>query len=102
MDGRISANFDPFNDFLRTAIALRVTVIFRSIAMYPVNQYQQILDAIAQLSDRQLQLVWQFIQTLQPQPIPNLPETTTDPLADFIGATNPGNLARDIDETLYE
>lgn len=70
--------------------------------MYPVNPYQQIVDAIAQLSDRQLQLVWQFIQTLQPQPLPNPPDTTADPLADFIGATNHGNLAGDIDETLYE
>jgi hypothetical protein len=70
--------------------------------MNPVSPHQQILDAIAQLSDRQLQLVLQFIQSLQPKSIPNPPETNTDPLANFIGATNHGNLARDIDEALYE
>ncbi|MDY6786042.1 MAG: hypothetical protein SW833_26425 [Cyanobacteriota bacterium] len=70
--------------------------------MYPVNPRQEISNAIAFLSDRQLQLVLQFIQTLQPKTLPNLPDTAIDPLANFIGATHNGNLARAIDETLYE
>ncbi|MBE9115272.1 hypothetical protein IQ249_05090 [Lusitaniella coriacea LEGE 07157] len=71
------------------------------MAMYPVNPHQQLLDAIAQLSDRQLHLVLQFIQTLQPKPISDLPNITIDPLAHFIGATNHGSLANAIDDTLY-
>jgi hypothetical protein len=68
--------------------------------MYSASPRQQLLEAIAKLSDPQLQIVLQFIQTLQPKPIPNLPDTPIDPLANFIGATTHGNLAQAIDETL--
>jgi hypothetical protein len=70
--------------------------------MYPVSPRQQILEAIAKLSDRQLQMVLQFIQTLQPKPISNRPDIPNDPLADFVGATVHGNLAQAIDESLYD
>ena len=48
------------------------------------------------------QIVLQFIQTLQAKPIPNLPDTPIDPLANFIGATTDGNLAQAIDGILYD
>jgi hypothetical protein len=62
---------------------------------------QRLLDAIAPLSDRQITLILQFIETLTHPP--TSPETglNPDPLADFVGATHHGHLASAIDDTLY-
>lgn len=68
--------------------------------MQSANPHQQLLTAIAQLSDQQLSVVLKFIQTLQPTPISTHP--SIDPLAHFVGANNHGDLAHAIDETLYD
>jgi hypothetical protein len=62
---------------------------------------QQLLEAIAPLSDRQILLVLRFIQTVSSQPLPQSTNTSFDPLANFVGATTHGNLASAIDDTLY-
>ena len=72
--------------------------------MQSISSRQQLLEAIANLSDRQLSVVLKFIQTLQPIPIP-IPtpaQPLIDPLANLIGASNHGNLAHAIDEALYD
>ncbi len=66
--------------------------------MYSTSEHQQLQEAIAKLSEQQIQIVLQFIQTLQPKQI----TTPFDPLANFVGVTSYGNLAQQIDETLYE
>ena len=70
--------------------------------MYSTNPTQQILEAISELSQQQIQIVLRFIQTLQPKKLPNPTSTPFDPLANFIGATHHGNLAQQIDQDLYE
>ena len=70
--------------------------------MQSTNPHQQLLEAIAQLSDQQLPIVLRFIQTLQPNPSPASVHPSINPLANFIGASNHGNLAHEIDETLYD
>ncbi|MBW4520823.1 MAG: hypothetical protein KME16_14115 [Scytolyngbya sp. HA4215-MV1] len=70
--------------------------------MQSASSRQQILEAIAQLSDQQLSVVLKFIQTLQPNPAPTPTQSPIDPLANFIGASHHGNLAHAIDETLYD
>jgi len=67
--------------------------------MPSVSSRQHLLEAIANLSDQQLSVVLKFIQTLQPIPIPiPIPaQPPIDPLANFIGASNHGNLAHAID-----
>ena len=70
--------------------------------MYSTNQNQQILEAISELSQQQIQIVLRFIQTLQPKKLPSPTAEPFDPLANFIGATNHGNLAQQIDQDLYE
>jgi len=70
--------------------------------MYSTNQNQQILEAISQLSQSQIQIVLRFIQTLQPKKLSNPNAAPFDPLANFVGATNHGNLAQQIDQDLYE
>ena len=72
------------------------------MSMYSSSEHQQILEAIAKLSEQQIQIVLQFIRTLQPKQISNSLSTPFDPLANFVGATNQGNLAQQIDATLYE
>ncbi len=57
--------------------------------MYSTNQNQQILEAIGELSQQQIQMVLRFIQTLQPKNLSNPTSTPFDPLANLIGATNP-------------
>ncbi len=61
--------------------------------MYSTNQNQQILDAIGELSQQQIQIVLQFIQTLQPKRNSNPTSAPYDPLTNFIGASNYGVLA---------
>jgi len=70
--------------------------------MQSASSRQQLLAAIANLSDRQLSVVLKFIQTLQPIPIPTPAQPLIDPLANLIGASNHGNLAHAIDEALYD
>jgi hypothetical protein len=69
--------------------------------MYSTNPNQQVLEAIANLSEQQIQIVLQFIQTLQPKKPTNLTSPTFNPLAKFVGAINNGNLAQQIDKDLY-
>ncbi|WP_425216430.1 hypothetical protein [Tumidithrix helvetica] len=68
--------------------------------MYSTNQNQQLLEAIAKLSEQQIQIVLQFIQTLQTKKTANQASIPFDPLANFVGANNHGNLAQQIEETL--
>jgi len=70
--------------------------------MQSISSRQQLLEAIANLSDQQLSVVLKFIQTLQPIPIPTPAQPLIDPLANLIGASNHGNLAHAIDEALYD
>lgn len=70
--------------------------------MYSTNQSQQILEAISELSQQQIQIVLRFIQTLQPKKLSNPTSAPFDPLANFVGAANHGNLAQQIDQDLYE
>jgi len=70
--------------------------------MQSISSRQQLLAAIANLSDQQLSVVLKFIQTLQPIPIPTPAQPLIDPLANLIGASNHGNLAHAIDEALYD
>lgn len=67
--------------------------------MYPSNTQQKLLDTISTLSEQQLQIVLQFIQSIQPKTIINSHQD--DPLANFIGANYHGSLATAIDEELY-
>jgi hypothetical protein len=69
--------------------------------MNPTSPHQQLLEAIATLSDRDATLTLQFIQNLTPQPQPSEISSSPDPLANFIGANHHGNLASAIDDTLY-
>ena len=52
--------------------------------MYSTNQNQQILEAISELSQQQIQIVLRFIQTLQSKKLSNPTSTPFDPLANFI------------------
>ena len=70
--------------------------------MQSANPHQQLLEAIAQLSDQQLPIVLRFIQTLQANPIATPTHPPIDPIANLIGASTHGNLAHEIDETLYD
>lgn len=73
-----------------------------SKAMYSTNPHQQLLEAISDLSETQTQIVLQFIQSIQPKQIAETSSQPFDPLVNFVGATNHGNLAQQIDQTLYE
>jgi hypothetical protein len=68
--------------------------------MNPSPAQQQLLEAIAPLSDRQITLILKFIETLAHQPTP-LTVANPDPLENFIGASHHGSLASAIDESLY-
>lgn len=70
--------------------------------MYSTNQNQQLLEAISQLSEQQIQIVLQFVQRLQPKKIPKQISIPFYPLTNFVGATNHGSLAQQIDASLYE
>jgi hypothetical protein len=62
---------------------------------------QQLIEAIPHLSDRQVILVLQLVQSLYTQSNPALTDPLVDPLSEFIGANTHGRLASAIDETLY-
>ena len=62
--------------------------------MNPIELRQTINQEIDQLSEEKLNQVLQFIQQVGQTPI----KSTTDPLADFIGQVDHGNLAKNIDQ----
>ncbi len=66
--------------------------------MYSTHNHQQVIEEIAKLSDPQIQILLDFIKTLQMKE----DSRDFDPLADFVGAVDEGNLAQHIDQTLYE
>ena len=68
-------------------------------AMYSTSPRQELLEAISQLSDRQIQTVLQFIQTVQTKK--SITQETSDPLIDFVGANTHGNLAQNVDNRLF-
>lgn len=70
--------------------------------MQSASSRQQVLEAIAHLSDQQLSIVLKFIQSLQATSMPTPTQPSVDPLIDFIGANNHGTLAQAIDEALYD
>jgi hypothetical protein len=63
---------------------------------------QQVLEAIDKLSEEEIQIVLEFIQTLQPRKLNDSTSMSFDPLDKFVGAINNGNLAQQIDKELYE
>jgi uncharacterized protein YjgD (DUF1641 family) len=66
--------------------------------MYSTHSYQKVVEEIAKLSEPQIQILLNFIKNLQSQE----KSKVLDPLADFVGASDRGNIAQKIDETLYE
>jgi hypothetical protein len=69
---------------------------------------QQLSQAISDLSDRQIILLLQWVETLQNTPtlsqsggFASQSDRSSDPLSEFVGATNHGDLATAIDESLY-
>ncbi|WP_439638074.1 hypothetical protein [Spirulina sp.] len=68
--------------------------------MYSNDTQQTLINTIATLSEQQLQIVLQFVQSIQPKATTNLYHH--DPLEGFIGANHHGSLATAIDEELYE
>ncbi len=65
---------------------------------------QAIVEAIEQLPEQDLADVLQYVQQLartQKSPTKNPPTSSSDPLANFIGAVSHGSLAVDLDDELY-
>lgn len=62
---------------------------------------QQLIQAISNLSDRQVILMLEWVESLKNEPVFPLNDSTVDPLAEFIGSNTHGDLASTIDETLY-
>lgn len=62
---------------------------------------QQLMQAISELSDRQVILLLQWVETLQKTPTPPQNACLSDPLSEFVGANDHGHLASAIDEALY-
>ena len=54
---------------------------------------QQLIQAIADLSDRQVTLLLQWVEALQTPSVISSSDSSIDPLADFIGANTHGQLA---------
>ncbi|MBE9098979.1 hypothetical protein [Vacuolonema iberomarrocanum] len=66
--------------------------IIQEIEQVPDSLLEEILDFILFTKGRrQLHMIH-----------PTVPDRADDPLVDFVGAVNAGNLAQGIDETLYE
>ena len=63
---------------------------------------QQLIEAISDLSDRQIILLLQWIETLQKTPALPPNDPSIDPLTEFVGASTRGHLASTIDKTLYD
>ncbi len=65
---------------------------------------QAIFEAIEQLPEQQLADVLRYLQQLartQTLPDSNPPTSSSDPLANFIGAVSHGSLAANLDDELY-
>jgi hypothetical protein len=65
---------------------------------------QAIFEAIEQLPEQHLADVLQYVQQLartQKSPDSNSPNSSSDPLANFIGAVSHGSLAANLDSELY-
>ncbi|MEH1788793.1 MAG: hypothetical protein V7L23_25235 [Nostoc sp.] len=65
---------------------------------------QAIFEAIEQLPEQQQEDVLRYVQQLartQKSPDPNPPNSSSDPLANFIGAVSKGSLAANFDSELY-
>jgi hypothetical protein len=75
---------------------LKKTDLF--IIMYSTHSHQRVIEEVAKLSDPQIQILLDFIKTLHVKE----DSRAFDPLADFVGAIEEGNLAQQIDQTLYE
>jgi hypothetical protein len=63
---------------------------------------EQLIQAISNLSDRQVALLLQWVETLQKTPSLSQSDPSVDPLAEFVGANTHGNLASTIDKALYD
>jgi hypothetical protein len=66
--------------------------------MHLTEIHQQVIVEISKLNEPQIQLLLDFIKTIQTQSN----STELDPLANFVGAIEQGNLAEQIDHNLYE
>lgn len=67
-----------------------------------INVRQQVLNEINQLDLEQLDMVLNFLQSLKFSKSTTADEEQIiDPLADFVGAVESGNLADKIDSDLY-
>ncbi|MBG1259997.1 hypothetical protein [Nostoc commune] len=65
---------------------------------------QAIFEAIEQLPEQHQEEVLQYVQQLartQKSPDSNPPNSSSDPLANFIGAVSHGSLAANLDSELY-
>ena len=67
-----------------------------------INVRQQVLEEINQLNPEQLNVVLNFLHSLKSSESKTIDEDKIiDPLADFIGAVESGNLAKNIEQDLY-
>ena len=68
-----------------------------------INVRQQVLNEIKQLDHEQLDMVLNFLQSLKCSESATADDQKQiiDPLADFVGAVESGNLADKIDSDLY-
>lgn len=67
-----------------------------------INLREQVLTEINQLPQDKLNLVLNFVNTLKSTDNNKTEGEIIDPLANFIGAVNHGNLTDNIEESLYE
>jgi hypothetical protein len=66
--------------------------------MHLTESHQQVIAKISKLNEPHIQLLLDSIKTIQTQPN----STELDPLANFVGAIEQGNLVEQIDRNLYE
>jgi len=67
-----------------------------------ISLRQQILTEINQLSPEKLNQVISFVNSIKSADENKNEEEITDPLTDFIGAVNQGNLTENMEKYLYE
>lgn len=67
-----------------------------------INIRQQLLTEINQLPQEKLNLLLNFVNSLKIPNENNMKEEIIDPLADFIGAVEIGNITKNIEQDLYE
>ena len=67
-----------------------------------INVREQVLEEINQLNQEKLNVVLRFLHSLKSSDNQTIDDDEIiDPLADFIGAVNSGNLAKNIEQDLY-